>query len=168
MSNKCRENELPIKGKCKDKESITVQELADEYGRYFQKDKRENGEEFWKAKDAPQELNDLIMEAHGGMIADDHRYEYVYESLDIISNKEEDLDDVSEEIDGRVDVYNHDLIEWLGSNLERIGYVDEAREEFGGEHSESIMRDIMLGQYREREEVYGSVLQGLRDILDHD
>jgi len=145
--------------------NLTVQELADKIARYFHLGKRDSGEEYWYAKDAQEWVNDLIVHpAHGEMMPDDWKYEFIYQSLDAISNSsEEELD--SPQIEP--DVYNHRLTSWLSSNLERMGYVDEATGEFG--HSDQgIVGDIGLGQMREKEEVYYSVLSSLRKIVEED
>jgi hypothetical protein len=164
MDNKCRDGQISIKGKCKDKEEVTVQELAKEYNRYFVRDERKDGKKFWKTKDErPQELHDLIMEAHGDMMPDDYRYEFIESSLSIIAESE-DPDESIDQVDESVDIYTHELIDWLGSRTDRYGFVDEAVEDMG--HGDSITDDITRGQMKEREEVHSSVLQSLRKILE--
>ena len=161
----CPEGKIGIGGKCKDKSNVTVQELAGEYSQYFQRKKRDNGKEFITLKDdRPEELHELVREAHGKDLPDDYKYEFTERAIDDIADSEDPEEEASERIDAAVDVYNHDLLEWLGSTNTRHGYVDEAVEEMG--HGEGVMKEIMMGQYREREEVYQLVLQGLKNILE--
>ena len=68
--------------------------------------------------------------------------------------------------DGNVDVYTVNRIAWLGSNLTRAGYCDEAVEELGVSDSDGITDRIGLGQYMESLEIFGSVAESLEAQLD--
>lgn len=145
--------------------SLTVQELASKIEDFFTKIQRNNGEEIWTLKDeAPGWITDRIVRpAHGDMMPDDWKYEFIYQSLSAIANaSDDDLD--SPELGP--DVYNHELLKWLSSHLERIGYVDEAVSEYGGHSDQGIIGDISFGQMREKDEVYFSVLNSLRRISE--
>jgi predicted DNA-binding protein len=159
----CKDGQLRIGGRCRNKDDVTVQELADEYYKNFEKKKRDNGEEFWVKKDgAPEELGELVREAHGDMFPDDYKYEFIEEALARISETEDENSLESPELEP--DVYTHDRLKWLSSNLGRPYYVDEAIKDFG--KADTIIDDIGMGQLKEKEEVYFAVLQGLKKILE--
>ena len=141
-------------------EGMTVRGLADFISDYFTKITRNNGEEIWALKDdAPGWITDRVIHpAHEDMMPDDWKYEFIYQALSHIH----DIGNLDEP-ELEADVYNHDLLKWLASHLERAGIVDEAVKNFG--HSESgIIGDISMGQWHEKELVYQSVLSSLRDI----
>lgn len=124
--------------------------------------------------DAPEWVSDLCHKAHQdgsdsiglGMLPDDWRYVFISEALDAIAESDDDadLDELAYEFADDVDIYTSKLTEWLGSRADRHGYVDEAREEFGEGSLTGIMGDIARGQYMERREVFGLVLDALADV----
>lgn len=128
--------------------------------------KRDNGEEFWKFTDtAPAWCKDLSHACHGDMLPDDYRYSFIRDALLILADCE-DEDEWSQRIDSDVDIYTHALCAWLGSYAGRIGYVDEAVEEMGLDKKRGIIGALMMGQYREREEVLQAAVAFLRDMDD--
>lgn len=139
----------------------TIQELAQEYLQFFETKNGENGILTYTWKDgSPQELKDLIREAHGDMMPEDYKYAWVVDSLQIIAD---DRDEESIE----ADIYNRDLLNWLSSHLDRPGYCDQYAEEFGVDSNNfSIINVISGGQYMEKMEVYRSVLNSLEEILE--
>lgn len=61
---------------------MTVQELAAQYLTYFQTAKRDSGENYvFTTDDRPEELHELIREAHGDKMPDDWTYEFIEEAL---------------------------------------------------------------------------------------
>jgi len=143
-------------------EITTEQELAAEASSCFETAKRtQSGKTFYKTKDdTPQWVEDMIRDAHGDMLPDDHKYEFVVEALDHISER-----DNPDEPELEPDIYYHELKDWLSSSNERSVYVDEAVADFG--HSkDGIDGDIAMGNLREKEEVYWAVLQAVRDELE--
>lgn len=105
--------------------------------------------------DAPDELVDLIHTAHGDFLPDDFRYEVIHDALCAFADCE-NPDDVRVE----ADIYNHDLLRWLSSNLKRIGYCDEAQTEFGLDKSD-VMTLITYGQQIEKNEIVSCVREEL-------
>ena len=98
----------------------TIQELAAYYDSFFEIRTRDNGETFVCLKDdRPDELRDLIREAHEGKLPDDWIYQ---KSRDILCHIAEGYD--PSEIEP--DIYTHELIEWLKGNTHLF---DEALEE---------------------------------------
>ncbi len=144
----------------------TIHELAQEAYASFERAERADGTLYTRTRgDAPDWVSDLVREAHVGMLPDDWRYETIREACGAIEDADEDaeLDDLPHEFANGMDVYTHDLVAWLGSHGGRPGYCDEATEEFGSPVPDTIDRRIMLGQYAERLELFGLVLEFLRE-----
>ena len=150
-----------------DTATMTVQELAEEAGRYFESAKRADSDERYTRtqEGTPEWIHDMVQDVHGGMFPDDWKYDCISSALDTISESDDPQDAIGEFADGQVDPYDSDRIEWLASHSSRQGYVDDAVSEFG--HSDrGIVDQIALGQYYEANEVYGLVLRALEDRLE--
>lgn len=142
-----------------------IQSLAKECLTYLETKKRDNGNEFiCHTKAAPEWFMDLIHKAHDDFLPDDYKYEFILNTLYSIanSNKKADLDELGYEIEA--DIYTSDLIQWLASNLYRIEYVNEAMADFGTDVKD-IIQYIQMGQQKEKQEVYTTILDGLRQHL---
>ena len=150
----------------------TFVQIAKEYAQHFTTSRRENGKEYTHTKDgAPEALTDLIREAHQGrglLLPDDHRYGMIREAIDAIS----ELDDDAGEYDARdrlaeiePPTYMAELTAWLASRADRVGYCDEAAEEYGEAGSDTLRR-ITLGWLAEFREVSESVLSSLIEQAD--
>lgn len=115
--------------------------------------------------DAPVWVQPIVQTAHGDMLPDDWRYATICEAFGEIHDAGEgvDLDDLEHEFADRVDVYTSELLAWLSSNLTRMGYCDDAQAEGLVESDAGISQRITIGQYMERREVFGLVLQALRE-----
>jgi hypothetical protein len=141
----------------------TIQELAKEAGSYFVGAKRDSGTTFRKLKDErPEWVYELVREAHGDMLPDDWRYEAIETVLEAI----EGIDDPDDHPTFEPDVYNSDLYKWLSSHSNRSAYCDAAADEGSLSERASMADRLMAGQVMEYEEIYGSVIQSLRDRLD--
>jgi len=137
-----------------------IKAAAEEALNYFHKDVRTSGEDFYKTENEPQWVNDMIHEAHGDMLPDDWKYTFVWEALNHIT----ELDDLDDGPELEPDAYNNERLAWLSSNLTRASYVDEAMEEFGaGWPEQGVMEAVGLGQLREKEEVFFSILNSLKE-----
>lgn len=145
---------------------MTIQELADMYLNYLETAKKEDGTSYVRCKEnAPVNLKVLIQEAHDGMLPDDYKYDFVETALQEIAGYDGDedcIEDVANELEP--DVYNSDLIKWFGSHHSRWEYVNEAVELWG--HADDIIEDIKNGQLMEMQEVFYSVLESLRKIIE--
>src|SRR3990167_6138481 len=109
-----------------------VIELAEKNEHFFvsksRKKEGDDSEYTSLADDAPEWLRDIVHDAHESMLPDDWKHEFISDAFDAIAGGEPgDLD--SPELEA--DIYNHDLLRWLSSNLNRISFVDEAIEEYG-------------------------------------
>jgi hypothetical protein len=145
-----------------------MQELAREASAAFERRTRTDGEEFVALKDtAPEWLQPIVMDAHGEFLPEDWRYACIEAAFDAIADCGEDAEqgDVGHEFaDGYVDVYTGERLRWLASNLNRQGYVDQAREEFGPR--EGIAEDVGMGQFVEALEVFNLVWEGLAEVVE--
>jgi hypothetical protein len=140
--------------------SKTVNELAREALEWFETDTRDNGEKFVKTKDGrPDWLKTLIFTAHGDMMPDDYRYKFIEDALQYISDQDEDEDMDFPEI--KADSYTSELTKWLHSRNDRVCYLTEALEEY---EIKDGFRALQAAQLCEREEVYFSVLNSLREL----
>jgi hypothetical protein len=145
----------------------TIQEAAAALFAAFVSAKRDNGDTFYKLADgSPEWMTDAVRAAHGDMMPDDWRYRFIREVASAVSEvaDDEDLDDARHEaVDAIVDVYNARLAAWLGSHSARLGYCDEAMEEYGAAIAldGGIAKLMQLGQYREIDEVWGQLVAAL-------
>lgn len=115
---------------------------------------------------APGWVTDLCHHAHGEMFPDDWRYRAIRDALEAIMEAD-DLDDAGAEYaDGMVDVYTGARLAWLSSNLNRVGYCDDAQDEYGSE-DQSVTALIGQGQYQEASEVFGLV-RGFLEKLEQE
>jgi len=148
------------------KESVMdIKELAEHARSFFESKTRPNSEEiFWSmTRRHPSWVRDMLFHIHddGDIFPDDYKYEYVVDFLDLLSDGVD-----PEEPQLEPDPYTHDLLKWLGSHSVRIGYVDEAAEDFGHSANGGVVGDIMQGQVREKEEVFNLVVEALKDRLE--
>jgi len=157
-----------------------IEKFLIEFSGLFEHKKRDIGKKFVCLNDnATDSDRDFIRECHGTeMLPDDFRYNTIESIIDslkgtldfsLIENDldlfESDAQNSQHEIcDSLVDVYNHDLLTWLSSNLNRPNYIDEARDE--GLISEDCdeMNRIMIGQFKEIEEIFYNIISAIKDL----
>mgnify|MGYP001567351279 CR=1 FL=1 len=120
---------------------------------------------------SPEWAQDVVREAHGGMMPDDWRYLFVKEAAEWIAEEVEAWDgevdpddlDTHEFADSTTDVYTGELTAWLASSNERQQYLDEAVQELGAR--ENILQ---VAKYCERLEVCGLVIQELTRLVEEE
>ena len=124
---------------------------------------------YWRVREEREsELHGLVYRVHddGDILPDDYRYAYLVESLDEISEATDssDASDVANEFanDG-VDVYTSALDAWRTSSGNRRAATDEALVE----GAETIDQATMRAQAGERSEVFGVVLEYVRETDAH-
>lgn len=141
-------------------ETITrVKSLASEFSDQLEKKTRSNGTRFWCLKDnAPKWMLDAVREAHGDLLPDDHVYRFVYEALSAIEDYET-IDDAKCSIES--DIYTHQLLAWLNSNLTRVATCDDAICELGIDPDADLITRISNGQWYEKNLVFDSILCSL-------
>ena len=137
---------------------------AGEFCQWFEVKSRDNNETFVTCNEGrPEELRDLIYSAHGEYMPDDFIYSCVWNSLELIAQMDED-DDLDELVyQMEADVYNHELLRWVSSNLQRMSAVDEAMQDY---HIKSFSDLLMQAQIGEKEEIFNSVLASLTEIVE--
>ena len=111
----------------------------------------------------PTWVYDMVHTAHEDMMPNDYKYQYVVDTLDALSEGQDPDDGLS---DIEADVYNYDLLRWLQSQGERVGFVDEVVSELGHHPDMGMMGDIMMGQVQEKQQVWQSVVSSLRERLE--
>lgn len=145
---------------------ITIQELAAQVRKQFEQATRTNGETHFVRKDefrANDWVYEMCVAAHGEMFPDDWRYAFIVEALDAIADSsDQDAEDAYLE----ADIYNHQLIAWLGSHGHRPAYVDEAVSGLSTDQREDIISDIQKGQAAEKNEVLDTVRRELQKRLE--
>ena len=106
--------------------------------------------------------NDFFYHVHNGMLPDDCRYRMIH---DILCNMDEDDEDPIDMIDSLVPIYSSDLLAWVSSNLNRIGYCDQYQNEFDG--SALKLTEIITGGYfEELQEVYELINEWIDENLE--
>ena len=146
---------------------MDIQELATHALRFFERRTRRRGEDetqFYTLTDRhPTWVKEMVYSAHEDMMPNDYKYQYVVDTLDALSEGQ-DPEEALYEIEA--DVYNYDLLRWLESHGERVGFVDEATRELGHNAELGIIGDIMMGQVQEKQQVWQSVVSSLRERLE--
>lgn len=147
-------------------EDLTARDAAREAARWFETKTREDGTSFVALRDGrPEWLVDLVRAAHGPMLPDDRIHDLAHACV-LFVRDEDDYDDRADEwADGCCDTYSADLFEWAGSHAARLGFVEEAREEWG-EEGATVLEWFQRGQYLEAREVFGSVVSSLEDAAE--
>ncbi len=138
-----------------------MNEKIEKYLACFEQKTRTNGDKFYCLKaDAPKELHDSVMEAHGDRMPSDwiySTYEAILSTLsgytiDSIGDVEENR---SEIVDGLVDVYTSELTAWLNLDNRNVYYLTEAQEEYGKQEDGGKL--LAMAQYKAIDEIYESV-----------
>jgi hypothetical protein len=145
---------------------FTLMTAAQQAADAFETATREDETRYVRLKDdAPSWIGEAVQAAHGDFLPDDWRYAYIAESFRLIADagEDEDLDELANQFADDADVYTGNLLGWLGSNLRRVGYVDEARDEYGAASFESVAQEIAAGQAAERREVFAAIRQAVEE-----
>jgi len=136
-----------------------VQRLAAEANRYL---KRDNARDILLPADgAPEWFTELRHHAHGSMMPDDWRYEFIQDALNAL---EDGADEDRLDLDALYP-YTADRLGWMPSHLERPGYCDEAAKDAGGPPGD-ILAFAAWGMDREICEVFGLVRTKLEEIAE--
>jgi hypothetical protein len=136
-----------------------VARLAAEASKYLVRDRARDI--LLPADGAPQWFTDLCHHAHGLMMPDDWRYEFIQDALHAL---EDGADEDGIDLDGLYP-YTADRLSWLASNLDRPGYCDEAAADAGGPPGD-ILAFVAWGMDRELREVFGLVRSRLEEIAE--
>lgn len=117
------------------------------------------------AEDSPAWVTDLCHEAHGDLMPDDWRFEFISLALDALGeDKPDTARDSATDPDARYP-YTADRLRWLASHLDRPGYCDEAAEEYSARNAD-IVTQVAWGMARELGEVFDAVRQHLEEMVE--
>jgi len=149
-------------------ETITIQTLAAETVKQFERRTRDDGSTYWSHKDAYRSgdwVQELCRDAHGDMLPDDYRYEYIVDALYAFADYDDDDHEMAiDEIEA--DPYTKDPLAWLSSHSYRMDYANEAIRDVGFSEVGGIMQAVIMGQIAEKREIYDSVLESLKSRLE--
>ena len=140
---------------------MTIQEKIEKYSNYFEIGTRNDGSKYTFLKDnTPAKLAVAVREAHGDRFPDDFIYSTFSDLLQRLSeytiNNMDDIENYRHEIvDGYVDIYTHDLIKWLASDIANVYYITQAIEEFGATDGFQV---LSTAQYIAIDEVMNYVI----------
>jgi hypothetical protein len=110
-----------------------------------------------KIKDgSPDWIKDAIHAAHDGKLPDDWSYQVSREAFSAIAEETE-----ADEFSNDVDCYTSDLVTWLGSHSDRMGYCTQAQEEGMVDVDADVERRISAGQYIERRFIFDAILSAV-------
>jgi hypothetical protein len=154
-------------------------EVARRGARSFERASRLDGERFTRlVEGAPEWVREAVKAGHGTdqverMLPDDYAYATVAEAFERVAEACEsdsdsvDLDEVGWEFADDVQVYSSDLLAWYGSHSQRKALVEEAQQEgltsTRDGDSQDIERQIMAGQFLERQRIYAAVVEAIRE-----
>jgi hypothetical protein len=133
---------------------MDIQEKASEFEKLFSVLERENGDKYYVCKE-DEELKHLVMMAHGEMMPDDYRYQFIHEALEAIA-----ADGENAEVEP--DIYTNELTAWLHSRNSRVEYLTDALSQ--GERDG--FSALSTAQYLEKREVLDSVLTSLTELVE--
>lgn len=137
----------------------TLAELAQEVLDRFEHRTRANGTAYWcLGEGSPAWMRDLCHDAHGEMLPDDHRYQFIHEAVSALAAGDDNGDTLE------ADCYTNDLTAWLHSRTDRYAYCDQAVEDGYG-FTDTITL-LSLGQLMEIREVFELVKAELEGRLD--
>jgi hypothetical protein len=147
------------------KPAVTIQSLAAELSGSLERRARNNGADFLIIRDgSPSWVSEVIDAAHTDgrdhMLHDDHRFEFVAESASALSECDDpnDVELAPEERTSR-------LTAWLHSRPDRLGWCDEAAENFRF-RVVGLFTRIQRGHWLERNHVLGIVREQLRELAE--
>ncbi len=141
----------------------TTRSLATEALSHFAQGTRDNGSTYWYCDDtSPDWLESLCLDAHGDLLPNDWRYDFIVRSLSALSESD-DPDTARDSLEP--DIYTAELTAWLASHGERLGYVDEYVSEYGWP---GTFEALQGGQLAEMQEVYSSVYTSLDNLTETD
>lgn len=136
----------------------TMEQLAQELRQDFERRERDNGEGFYYLPDLDHPAKDMVFEAHEGEFANDFVYEAIVDTLDNIANGAGE-DDCAP----AADVYHSRLLDWVGENLYRMAYVDDAMKEYG---AKTLSEALIWGQARQLEQIAATVWNYLEELCN--
>ena len=158
-------------------ENLTKQQLAEQLCEALILKTRDNSKEFYCLKDgsgeafyclkddAPQWMTDAVRACHdnGDELPNDWHYAFISESAATLAASD-DWDDLPYP---EADIYNHDLIKWLGEFPNAPWYCDQADNEGMTSHDDGIIPRIVVGQAYAKQETLSTLQSFLETLADN-
>ena len=126
---------------------------------------------FYVLKDGrPDWMRGAIYEAHNGILLDDWSYSACYSIVSDLADCDEadtesDIRERSDEfIGGRIDEATSRLAAWLASHSARVGYCDEAADDYGA--VADIRKAMQRGQHLELSQIFNAILSALVEQVE--
>jgi len=146
----------------------TIQTIAQEMCDNFELVKRDDGSEFYRAKEIIDWQSDIVMEAHfdGDRMPNDDIYSRIDTFLSIFSGLDEDAteEDFRTLIyETEADVYTSDLTSWLNADNRNVYYLTEALEEYELKEGFQV---LSIAQKLYIEEIGNGLLNGIIKHLE--
>jgi hypothetical protein len=146
---------------------MTISKKAKQYSNFFKSTDVNGGSiRIILKDDAPQELQDAIKSAHGDKMPNDFIYSTFADLLLKISEYGVDtVDDLQgyahEIVDGYVDIYTHEQLQWLASDIDNLEYLARAAQD-GWSVDDGTWQLLARAQYYAIDEV----MQHVINVLD--
>lgn len=115
--------------------------------------------------EAPEELQESIHNAHQDTLPRDfvyNTYEQILSSLEGFAPIKDIEDIMPEVVDGLVDIYTHNLTQWLAQDINNVGYLTEAIEN----GAKDGFQALSMAQYTAIDEVAQCVINYLTQNHD--
>lgn len=144
---------------------MTTQTIAASISDQFRTQTRPDGSNYTTAEEGSA-ARELVQKIHfdvfNGMFPNDWVYEKTHALVDSIEEYDDPSDYLWEIVVSNVDIYTYDLLMWVGSNLQFMGWVDEAFSTWGTE-IDSLTQAIQMGQYEALSAMASVILQFMED-----
>lgn len=150
----------------------TYQSLASKAYKYLVTgDRTQTQEEYlYTADEAPEWVKELVKNAHtiDDCLPNDYIYRFVSDALALIADAPDELnsedsvrDYLCDNVVNDVDVYNNELLKWIGNNLGFSEYVEETMNEYRDVKNLGFFVLLQRAQQLHREAIAQNVLNSL-------
>lgn len=153
---------------------MNLTQKAEYYSQFLQSKQRDNGETFvFMTDNRPEALHTAMYEAHGESLPKDWIFATFAELLDKITEYDaetvEELRDKGydhEIIDSCVEIYTHDLLQWLASDIDNLDYMSRVMAESVYVEEDGAWQALARMQYYAISDVMHNVLTLLEQDID--
>lgn len=148
---------------------MNTKQKAEHYASFFETKKRDNGDYFTIMRDdRPDDLYNAVYSAHGDRLPDDFIFSTFHDLLDKITEYTiESMDDLEnyrhEIVENYVDIYTHNLLNWLASDINNLEYLAQAAQD-GWTADDGVWQLLARAQYY----AIDSVMDHVMALLEND